>query len=125
MSARPEEHVRNVYAMPKQEQVAHEGKGSLRFCRPFHAKELHSELDFVDFVEVPPGVSIGEHRHAADEEIYFVVSGNGRMTLEGDSFDVAKGDLIRNIPGGQHALVATGEEDLHLLVFDARVRKDS
>ncbi|PCJ53430.1 MAG: cupin [Planctomycetota bacterium] len=123
MNTPPRKHVRNVYALVKQEEVAHEGDGALRFCRPFTANELHSELNFVDFVEIPPGVSIGEHRHAADEEIYFIVSGNGWMTLEGHSFAVEKGDLIRNLPGGQHALMATGKEDLHLLVFDARVKE--
>ncbi|MGB0953129.1 MAG: ROK family protein [Planctomycetota bacterium] len=117
-------HVQQVEAMPKHLQQAHEGNGALEFCRPFDSDDLDSALQFVDYVEIPPGVSIGTHRHGADEEIYFIHRGRGQMTLEGESFAVSTGDLIRNPPGGEHGLLAVGGAPLAVLVFDAAVSEE-
>jgi len=115
---RPEQHVRNVFSLPKELTTAHGGQGKIEFCRPFQIHELDSALAFVDYVELQPGTSIGLHRHAEDEEIYFLIAGSGVMTLNGESFDVKAGDLIRNPPGGEHSFLACGDSVSRILVFD-------
>lgn len=75
--------------------------------------------NFVDLTVMPPGTSIGVHTHGpADEEIYVVVSGSGRMRLEGEEFAVGPGDVVVNGRRGTHGLVNTGAEDLRLVVVE-------
>ncbi len=64
---------------------------------------------------LPMGASTLLHRHHHTEEIYHITSGQGRMTLGGQQFDVNAGDTICIPPGTAHALCNTGNETLRLL----------
>ena len=97
--------------------VAHSGQGVLQTARIADAEQL-SFAAWIDYSEVPPGASIGTHRHSQDEEeFYLVLSGNARMQREESWFDLRAGDLVRNPPGGVHGLVNTSTEVLRLFVF--------
>jgi mannose-6-phosphate isomerase-like protein (cupin superfamily) len=65
------------------------------------------------------GSSIGSHEQREDE-IYFVVSGTGRMTIDGDSFDVGAGDGVLTRPGSTHGLVQAGDDDLVIIIVYPR-----
>ncbi len=56
------------------------------------------------------------HRHTAAEEIYVVLSGNGRVKLDDRLFDVRPLDLIRVSPATARAFEA-GPDGLELLAF--------
>jgi uncharacterized cupin superfamily protein len=71
---------------------------------------------FVDFWHIPPGASIGEHRHEHGRELYFVIAGHGTMATNGDYFDVGPGDCVLNEPGDCHGLANTSDADLVVLV---------
>ena len=62
-----------------------------------------------------PGSSIGYHLQKEDE-VYYVVSGTGRMTVDGTPFDVGPGDALLTRPGSSHGLVQTGGKDLVLII---------
>lgn len=62
-----------------------------------------------------PGSAIGYHLQAEDE-IYYVLSGRGSMTVDGETFDVGAGDAILTRPGGSHGLKQVGTEDLVVLI---------
>jgi len=64
-------------------------------------------------------VSIGVHRHRGDEEYYYVISGRGLMTLDGEQFEVEAGDITAVYPGGTHGLENNADEDLRILVISA------
>lgn len=65
-----------------------------------------------------PGASIGYHRQKEDE-VYYVISGTGRMTLDGSEVAVKAGDAILTRKGSSHGLVQTGEHDLTIVItFD-------
>jgi mannose-6-phosphate isomerase-like protein (cupin superfamily) len=66
-----------------------------------------------------PGSSIGIHEQHEDE-IYFVVSGTGRMTIDGDSFDVRAGDAVLTRPGSTHGLIQSGGDDLVIIIVYPR-----
>lgn len=112
---------RNVFEIRKERVIAHDGKGQIDFCRPFKGSDFASRLSFVDYVEIPSSCSIGQHRHGNDEEIYFIVSGNGRMTVEDETFDVREGDLILNRPGGRHGLENCSRDVLKVLVWEVSI----
>jgi mannose-6-phosphate isomerase-like protein (cupin superfamily) len=62
-----------------------------------------------------PGQSTERHYHRRAEEIYFIVSGAGRMELDGETAAVVPGDAILIRPGAWHQITATGEDELRLL----------
>jgi len=97
---------------------AHEGRGKILFSRRMEMNAL-SGCNFLDMSILPPGTSIGLHSHDKhDEEIYVVISGRGRMTVETTSFWVGPGDVIVNPPGDTHGLENLGTENLRLVVID-------
>lgn len=61
------------------------------------------------------GSAIGYHRNDADE-IYYVVSGSGELTVDGVRHDVGPGTAILTRPGSSHGLQQIGSEDLVILI---------
>lgn len=96
----------------------HGGKGSLDWIRVLDGDSLRGRrLRFVHDDVLPPGASIGAHRHETDEEYYYILSGTGVMTLDDRPCDVSAGDIAAVFPGGTHALENSGSGDLRLIVF--------
>jgi mannose-6-phosphate isomerase-like protein (cupin superfamily) len=62
-----------------------------------------------------PGSGIGYHEQKEDE-IYYVLSGRGQMTLDGRTVDVGPGTAILTRPGSAHGLKQVGTEDLVILI---------
>jgi mannose-6-phosphate isomerase-like protein (cupin superfamily) len=62
-----------------------------------------------------PGSGIGYHEQKEDE-IYYVLSGRGTMTIDGKAFDVGPGDAILTRPGSSHGLKQTGAENLVIMI---------
>lgn len=62
-----------------------------------------------------PGSAIGYHLQTEDE-IYYVLSGRGSMTIDGKSFDVGPGDAILTRPGSSHGLKQVGNDDLVIII---------
>jgi mannose-6-phosphate isomerase-like protein (cupin superfamily) len=97
--------------------LAHDGSGRIRTARVLD-EASRSAFRFIDLTEIPPGCSVGVHTHADDEEVYVIISGRGWMMLDGETFEVGSGDVIRNIPRGTHGLANAGNEPLTMVVLD-------
>jgi mannose-6-phosphate isomerase-like protein (cupin superfamily) len=61
------------------------------------------------------GAAIGYHRQDEDE-IYYVISGTGVMTLNGVDSIVGPGTAILTRPGSSHGLRQRGSEDLVIII---------
>jgi mannose-6-phosphate isomerase-like protein (cupin superfamily) len=55
------------------------------------------------------------HCHESSEEIYFISSGTGRMTLGNEQVKVKDGDSILILPGTPHKIKNTGDDMLKIL----------
>jgi mannose-6-phosphate isomerase-like protein (cupin superfamily) len=64
---------------------------------------------------LPPGASTTPHYHPRTEEIYYIISGAGRMFLEKSQTDVRPGDAIAIPPGARHQITNTGGQPLVFL----------
>jgi mannose-6-phosphate isomerase-like protein (cupin superfamily) len=62
-----------------------------------------------------PGAAIGYHLQTEDE-IYYVLSGRGVMTLDGKDVIVEPGTAVLTRPGSSHGLKQTGPEDLVIMI---------
>ena len=61
------------------------------------------------------GTATQEHYHPKSEEIYYILSGTGRMKLDGELRDVGPLDAIAIPPGARHKIWNTGDVPLVLL----------
>jgi mannose-6-phosphate isomerase-like protein (cupin superfamily) len=62
-----------------------------------------------------PGSGVGHHVQKEDE-IYYVLSGRGTMTLDGKTVDITPGTAVLTRPGSSHSLKQAGTEDLVVLI---------
>lgn len=70
----------------------------------------------------PTGKTTG-HSHDDMEEVYFIVSGRGKMVIGNDEFSIQTGDALY-VPFGEfHTTYNTGIEPLKLLWVTGRVEK--
>jgi mannose-6-phosphate isomerase-like protein (cupin superfamily) len=62
---------------------------------------------------IPAGGSTQRHYHKDSEELYYLLSGSGRMEIDGETKDVGPGDAILIPAGSWHEI--TAEEELVFL----------
>ena len=97
----------------KQEAGTHNGGGNT-IGYSFFSKAKDLKLVFRKRV-LKPGSAIGYHLQNEDE-IYYIVSGNGIMKMNDSTFNVKAGDAILTRPGSSHGLQQTGKEDLVIIL---------
>jgi mannose-6-phosphate isomerase-like protein (cupin superfamily) len=116
--------VRNFLEAPGEVQAVHEGQGRAHNARVFDRPDFDTPLKFINYLEMEPGSSIGNHRHGENEEVYVVLSGSGVMITNGERRPVKTGDIILNKPGWEHGLENTAQETLKLFVFEADMTRN-
>ena len=81
-------------------------------------------LELVNEFEVPGGGHVDPHSHPT-HEFYYVTSGRGIMTIEGEDRDVVQGDLVHIPPDKVHSLRPVSDHaPIHCFCFAIGV-KDS
>lgn len=65
---------------------------------------------------LPPGLAVTPHHHNQLEEIYYILSGGGVMTVGDEKREVGAGDAVYVPRGHRHTLENTGAEEIRLLV---------
>lgn len=73
-----------------------------------------------NYFTLPPGLEGREHDHAdsAQEEVYFVVKGGGKMRIDGEELDLMPGRFVRVDPESTRVPIA-GDEGLEFVTFGA------
>jgi quercetin dioxygenase-like cupin family protein len=106
----------------------HGGVGAIQITRLF--REQMTIPVHVQIWELEPGVTEGDHTHPSDdprdnwEELYYVLSGTGEITIDGEAHALAPGDAVLVPTDVDHGLAVTGEESLRiLLVLGKRAAK--
>jgi mannose-6-phosphate isomerase-like protein (cupin superfamily) len=64
---------------------------------------------------IAPGAATRLHRHHRSEEIYFILTGDGHMTLGQEHFPVTAGDTVCIPPGTPHCVENRGPTPLRIL----------
>ena len=65
---------------------------------------------------LPVGAIVGRHHHLVTEEIYYILNGQGLMTVGEDSRAVSSGDAVFIPRGKVHTLENTGHEPMTILL---------
>lgn len=109
---------KNVYDLPLEPAVIHEGKGECLHTTVWKGEEFDTPVRFVNYTVLPPETTFGNHKHENDNEIYIVLSGEGLYVEDGKEFPVKTGSVMVNAPYGTHGLINTGKENLEMLVLE-------
>jgi len=110
---------RGGYIIQRDEQVAksepgpHDGPGQT-VGHVFFDKTPNLHFSFRKRV-LKPGAGIGYHEQHEDE-VYYVLSGRGVMTLDDKPYDVTPGTAILTRTGSSHGLKQVGSDDLVLII---------
>jgi quercetin dioxygenase-like cupin family protein len=90
----------------------------------FPREELGAESTGLSYQVLKPGKrqAFG-HRHDKAEEVYVVLSGNGRVRLDDEIVEIARLDAIRVAPSVTRAFEA-GADGLEWMAFGPRCDKD-
>jgi uncharacterized cupin superfamily protein len=68
-----------------------------------------------------PGESVPyRHQHRTHEELYVVLGGRGEMQIDGQTFALAEGAVVRVATGGVRAIRAAPDQELRFLCVQAR-----
>lgn len=114
--------IKNFLTTKKQRQESsHGGTGAVDLYEIWGNSDFKSDVDFFDRVVVPPGSTVGFHRHGKNEEMYIVLEGTGLMKIESKEISISKGDMILNPVGGRHGLVNNSSENIDLLVVQISI----
>jgi mannose-6-phosphate isomerase-like protein (cupin superfamily) len=105
--------IQQDYMVAVEEGGPHDGGGRTT-AYSFFANEKGLALVFRKR-SLHPGSAIGYHRNEVDE-IYYVLSGRGELTLDGVRQIVGPGTAILTRAGSSHGLRQTGTEDLVIII---------
>ena len=90
--------------------------------------ELHDRLGLtgaeISVNTLPAGASVPfVHAHKANEEIYFILSGKGKVIVDGEDVDLNEGDWIRIAPAGKRQFFASSDSPISYICI--QVKADS
>ena len=93
------------------------GKGIIINNRYLDSHELDNNLQGFYVNELLPSGVIGNHMHEGEEEIYYIIEGNGIIQDNGVEIPIGKGDVIYTKSGESHGMINTGTESLKFIGF--------
>lgn len=87
--------------------------------------ELHDTLALtgaeISFNSLPAGVGVPfVHSHKENEEIYLILSGKGRVQIDGEDIPVAAKDALRIAPAAKRQFFAAADTPLSYVCIQVR-----
>lgn len=93
------------------------GTGAVTIQHYFTSDEFTANARLCAKLRVPPGASIGVHKHGAEDEVYIITHGTGLLNDGETETRVSVGDAILTGNGESHALANDGDEPLELIAM--------
>jgi mannose-6-phosphate isomerase-like protein (cupin superfamily) len=75
----------------------------------------------ISMTKLPGGAAVPfYHQHKENEEAYIFVGGSGEMQVDGETFEVKEGSIVRIGTAGSRVLRNTGKEPLYYICVQAK-----
>ena len=87
--------------------------------------ELHEKLGLtgaeVSINNLPAGASVPfVHSHKKNEEIYCIVSGSGKMVVDGEDIELKTGDWLRIAPSAKRQMFAAKDSPISYICIQVK-----
>lgn len=92
------------------------GTGAVQYRRALGPTVFKSPWAYVDHLLVPPGSSVGGHQHRGVAEFYYVMNGQGTISVGNQSAPIRSGDAIPIHLNEVHGVSNNGSEPLELMI---------
>ncbi len=105
------------------DKFAHASVGTLRGFegKQFVKEILDSTSCEISFGTLPTGTAVPFfHSHKENEEHYVVLSGSGRFQVDGETFDIAEGSVVRVSTNCARNLKCTSEVPMTYICIQAK-----
>lgn len=93
------------------------GKGSVTIRHFFKQGEIKAKCRLCSKLIMPPGASIGPHKHEGEDELFIIERGVGILDDGHDKIKVGPGDAILTGNGETHSICNAGDEPLELIAI--------
>ncbi len=88
------------------------GNGAIEIRHILKQDQMKGKCRLFGRIVIKPGCSIGLHRHDDEEEVYYIVEGEGVFDDNGAKQPVKAGDVTLTGDGASHSIENTGTADL-------------
>lgn len=87
--------------------------------------ELHDKLSLtgaeISVNTLDAGTSVPfVHSHKANEEIYFIISGKGKATVDGEDIPLEEGDWLKIAPAGRRQFFASSDAPMSYICIQVK-----
>ena len=93
------------------------GTGTAMYHRGLDPSVFYTSWSYVDHLLLPPGVTAGPATKKDMAEVYYVISGEGTATIDGETVSIKAGDAVPAALGERRAFAATGRAPLEFMVI--------
>ena len=86
---------------------------------------LHDKLDLtsceISLNIVPKGFKVPfNHKHKQNEEVYIILKGEGKMTIDGEAVDVKEGSVVKVAPEASRTIENTSDNEFQFICVQAK-----
>jgi mannose-6-phosphate isomerase-like protein (cupin superfamily) len=93
------------------------GQGTVMYRRALGPAVFSTTWSFVDHLLLPPGTSVGSAAKPGMSEVYYVVGGEGEITVAGETVHIREGDAVPVDVDQPRALKQLGAAPLEFMVI--------
>lgn len=93
------------------------GKGTAMYHRALGPTNFYTTWSYVDHLVLPSGATAGPDVKDDMAEIYYVLSGQGTATIQGETINIKEGDAVPAALGESRAFAAAANSDLEFMIF--------
>jgi len=93
------------------------GTGTAMYHRGLDPSTFYTTWSYVDHLLLPPGVTAGPNTKPDMAEVYYVMSGDGTATINGETVPIHTGDAVPAALGESRAFAATGKTPLEFMII--------